>query len=67
MNTTNIRQKLHHYIETAEEKKLKAIFTMVENEIEEPYDLWNNPCFITEIEKRKKEMEDGTAKNVLIR
>lgn len=62
MKTITIRQKLHHYIEIAEEKKLKAIFTMVENEIEEPYDQWNNLSFVTEMKERAKETEEGKAK-----
>ncbi len=37
MDTAELRQKLHHYIENAEEKKLQAIFSMVEVEIEEAY------------------------------
>ena len=35
MSTVAIRQRLHHYIETAKDKKVKAIFAMVEDEIEE--------------------------------
>jgi putative addiction module component (TIGR02574 family) len=34
MNTTSIRQRLHSYLETANDKKIKAIYTMVEDEIE---------------------------------
>jgi len=36
MKTADIRQKLHHYLETAQDKKVKAIFAMVEDEIEKP-------------------------------
>ncbi|MBX2932122.1 MAG: hypothetical protein KF781_09270 [Chitinophagaceae bacterium] len=35
MSTTAIRQKLHTYLEVANGKKIKAIYTMVEAEIEE--------------------------------
>ncbi len=34
MDTTAIKNKLHNYIDNAEQKKLKAIYTMLENEIE---------------------------------
>lgn len=33
MTTTIIRQKLHQFIETAEEKKVKAIYALFEDEI----------------------------------
>jgi hypothetical protein len=33
MRTTTIRQKLHQFIETAEEKKVKAIYALLEDEI----------------------------------
>ena len=34
MTTSAIKLKLHNYIENAEQKKLKAIYTMLESEIE---------------------------------
>lgn len=33
MNTATIRQKLHQYLESAEENKIKAIYTMLEAEL----------------------------------
>jgi len=35
MNTENIRERLHNYLEIADDKKLKAIYVMVEDEINE--------------------------------
>jgi hypothetical protein len=32
-----IKEKLHEYIENADEKKVQAIYTLVENEIEHTY------------------------------
>lgn len=34
MQTANIRQKLHEYIDTIEDKKVEAIYTLFENEID---------------------------------
>lgn len=34
MEPSEIKQKLHHYIDTAEDKKLQAIYTILESEIE---------------------------------
>lgn len=45
VKTVEIKQKLHHYIETAQDKKLKAIYAMVEDEIQETYDYWNDQEF----------------------
>ena len=33
MSTSAIRQKLHSYLEVADDKKVKALYTMVEDEI----------------------------------
>ncbi len=33
METTMIRKQLHNYLDTANEKKLKAIYTMLEEDI----------------------------------
>jgi hypothetical protein len=35
LNTAAIRQKLHNYLEVATDKKVKAIYTIIEDEIEE--------------------------------
>jgi len=67
MKTENIKQKLHRYIETADEKKLKAIYTMVEEEIEETSDLWNDEEFIAELEQREKKYLNGSSKTYLVK
>ncbi len=35
MNTTTIRQHLHNYLDIADDKKIKAIYVMVEDEIKD--------------------------------
>jgi hypothetical protein len=37
MAPSTIKDKLHHYIDTADEKKLLAIYTILEDEIEGEY------------------------------
>ncbi len=62
MDTVDIRQKLHHYIETAQDKKVKAIFAMVEDEIEETYNYWDDETFVSELQRREKAYLEGVAK-----
>jgi hypothetical protein len=62
MKTVDIRQKLHHYIENAQDKKVKAIFAMVEEEIEEISDHWNDKKFMAGLEKRETAYRNGTTK-----
>ncbi|MDN3580224.1 addiction module protein [Mucilaginibacter flavus] len=39
MRTSQIRKQLHDYIETAEGNKLKAIYTLLQDEISDGYEL----------------------------
>jgi len=64
MTTANIRQKLYDYIRVAEDKKVKAIYTMLEEEIEETYDYWNDKAFVDELNKRSSELKSGKVKGI---
>ncbi len=65
METSEIKKKLHDYIETAEEDKLKAIYTVLESDIENTHGWWwNDPEFVAEMDSRMKSIEDGTAKTI---
>jgi hypothetical protein len=37
MRTAEIKQKLHEYIDSAEDKKLKAIYTLLENDVADEF------------------------------
>lgn len=67
MKTKELREKLHNYIETAHEKKLKAIYTMVEEEIDETSDFWEDEGFVAELERREKEYLSGVSKTYTLK
>ena len=51
MNTSNIRQHLHNYLEVADDKKLNAIYTMVADKIKETI-VEYTPEYKAELDKR---------------
>lgn len=59
MNTNTIRQKLYDYIRGAEDWKIKAIYTMLKEEIEESYDHLYDKAFLAELEKRSADRNSG--------
>ncbi len=52
METELIRERLQEYIRFAEDKKIQAIYTMVESEIQEDLDLWEDEGFLKEMNAR---------------
>ncbi len=61
MTTTAIRQKLVDYLQVADEKKVKAIYTMVADEINTAANDWDAD-FVKELESRSKTFSNGKAK-----
>jgi hypothetical protein len=61
MTTTVIRQKLFDYLKIVDDKKLKAIYTMVEDDINTVANDWDED-FMKELERRSKSFSDGTLK-----
>lgn len=62
MRSTTIREKLYDYIRFADDKKVKAIYTMVEEEITAKGSPWDDPAFISELDRRLAEYESGKIK-----
>lgn len=65
MTSLAIREKLYNYIRVAEDKKVKAIYTMLENEIEEVHDYWNDESFVQELDNRSADYKSGKDKGIL--
>ncbi len=61
MTIESIREKLVNYLEVADEKKLKAIYTMVEDEISTIENDWEDD-FERELSDRSKSFNNGSAK-----
>jgi hypothetical protein len=64
MTTQAIRERLHEYIRFADDKKLEAIYTMVEDDIVEELDLWENEAFLQEMKGRVDAFETGKIQTV---
>ncbi|MBP6430321.1 MAG: hypothetical protein KA319_00965 [Ferruginibacter sp.] len=63
MGAVAIREKLQAYIKTADDKKVKAIFTMVESDIAK-YEWWKDEKLIARFDKDVKDIESGKKKGV---
>lgn len=60
MTETTIRERLAEFCKTGDLKKVKAMYTMVEDDIMEAEE-WSE-SFIKELDKRTKTFLDGSAK-----
>jgi hypothetical protein len=61
MRTSEIRERLIRYMRIADDKKVKAIYTMVEDEMDTSANDWDED-FVKELEQRSRSMANGTAK-----
>jgi hypothetical protein len=62
MNTATIRDKLYDYIRVADDKKIKAIYTMLEDDITEEVAWWDNTVFVSSLEKGYEAWKSGKEK-----
>jgi hypothetical protein len=60
MSTSEIKRKLFDYIRSAEARKVKALYTMVENEIKDDEIIWTDEL-VEELDKRIADFENGKA------
>lgn len=65
MTETKIREKLAAFCKTGDLKKIKAIYTMVEDDINEVETIIDE-AFIKELDRRSKTFLDGTVKTYTI-
>ncbi len=51
MTTSAIREKLYDFIRVADEKKVKAIYMMLEDDISETAEWWESNAFVNQLNK----------------
>lgn len=61
-----IRHKLYDYIRVADDKKLHAIYNLLENEIEETNEWWKEKSLVAELDHRYEALESGKDKGVTV-
>jgi putative addiction module component (TIGR02574 family) len=59
MTTTAIREKLHKMVNTADDKQIKAVYSIFEDQIAEKYDHWEDEDFLKELKSRLDDIENG--------
>lgn len=52
MTTAAIREKLYDFIRVADEKKLKGLYLMLEDEISEELEWWKDKALVKELDSR---------------
>jgi hypothetical protein len=64
--SASIRHKLYDYIRLADDKKLSAIYSLLEGEIEETSEWWKDKGFVEELDKRYEALESGADKGFTV-
>jgi hypothetical protein len=64
MTTTAIREKLYDYIRVADDKKVKAIYALLEDQIVPKYEWSEDEEFVAELDERMRRWEEGIDKGV---
>jgi len=62
MNAAAIRDRLYDYIRVADDKKIKAIYMMLEDDIVEKSEWWKDAAFVSELEKEYETWDSGKDK-----
>ncbi|TFF34845.1 hypothetical protein [Mucilaginibacter psychrotolerans] len=66
MTTTAIRERLYEYIRDADDKKVEALYVILEGEIVQGYDWSEDKEFVAELDEEYKRYEDGVDKGITL-
>ncbi|MDB5210753.1 MAG: hypothetical protein JWQ30_1580 [Sediminibacterium sp.] len=61
-----IRHKLYDFIRLADDKKLAALYHLLEDDIRETQAWWKDKAFTKELDNRFEALENGTDKGITI-
>lgn len=64
MTAATIRQKLYEYIRFADDKKVKAIYTVVAHEANETAEWWEDKQLLEQVMRSDADMESGKDKGI---
>ena len=62
MTTAAIRERLYDYIRVADDKKIKAIYEIFEDQMTPPVDWSEDKEFVAELDERVRRWEEGIDK-----
>ena len=62
MEIGELREKLTGYIQVADERKLNALYTLLEDEIESEYKWWQDEGLLKEMDEEVRKLEAGEIK-----
>jgi hypothetical protein len=68
MSVLEVKEKLHAYIDQADEWALMEMWQSVSPDFDKdsPDVLWENPAFIADMEQRIKDLEEGTVQGISV-
>ena len=64
MTTAAIRQKLYEYIRFADDKKVKAIYTVVADDVAKTSEWWEDRKLLEKVKRTDADMESGKDKGI---
>jgi len=65
MNTAAIRQKLYEYIRISDDRKVKAIYTIIENDLKEQNEWWEDKDFISTLDRISIGLKSGADRGIV--
>ncbi len=59
MTTTAIREKLHNYIDSADDERIKNIYDLFEDQLAPVINWYEDEEFVAELDERLRKMQEG--------